>query len=96
MTTTSTVDHDLLVDAAWLAAHLSDPLLRVVEVDVSITAYEDWHIEGADVWNIYTDLKTPTSDLSGRPRSRPCSHAPASPPTPPWSSTGTARHSGCG
>ena len=59
MTTTPTVDHDLLVDAAWLAAHLSDPLLRVVEVDVSITAYEDWHVEGADVWNIYTDLKTP-------------------------------------
>ena len=59
MTTTSTLDHDLLVDAAWLAAHLSDPLVRVVEVDVSLAAYQDWHIEGASVWNIYTDLKTP-------------------------------------
>ncbi len=59
MTTTPTADHDLLVDAAWLEAHLSDPLVRVVEVDVSHAAYQDWHIEGAAVWNIYADLKTP-------------------------------------
>ena len=29
---------------------------RVVEVDVSPAAY-DWHIDGAVLWNIYTDLK---------------------------------------
>jgi thiosulfate/3-mercaptopyruvate sulfurtransferase len=29
----------------------------VVEVDVSPAAYEDWHIEGAVLWNIYQDLK---------------------------------------
>lgn len=47
----------VLVDPAWLQAHLSDPRLRVVEVDVSAAAYNTWHIPGATLWNIYTDLK---------------------------------------
>jgi thiosulfate/3-mercaptopyruvate sulfurtransferase len=29
----------------------------VVEVDVSAAAYDDWHIDGAVLWNIYADLK---------------------------------------
>ncbi len=40
-----------------LAAHLNDSDVRVVEVDVSPAAYDDWHIDGAVLWNIYTDLK---------------------------------------
>jgi thiosulfate/3-mercaptopyruvate sulfurtransferase len=48
---------DVLVDPEWLTAHLSDPHLRVVEVDVSTAAYDDWHIEGATLWNVYSDLK---------------------------------------
>ena len=47
----------LLVDPGWLAGHLNDADLRVVEVDVSPAAYDDWHIDGAVLWNIYTDLK---------------------------------------
>lgn len=47
----------VLVDRHWLDAHLSDPRVRVVEVDVSPAAYDDWHIDGAVLWNIYTDLK---------------------------------------
>jgi len=47
----------VLVDPGWLARHLNDPDLRVVEVDVSPAAYDDWHIDGAVLWNIYTDLK---------------------------------------
>jgi thiosulfate/3-mercaptopyruvate sulfurtransferase len=47
----------VLVDPHWLAPRLQDPELRVVEVDVSRTAYDDWHIEGAVLWNIYADLK---------------------------------------
>lgn len=46
-----------LVDPAWLAAHLHDPDVRVVEVDVNPAAYTDWHIERAVLWNIYADLK---------------------------------------
>ena len=56
---TSTVDRAVLVDPDWLAEHLSDPTVRVVEVDVSPAAYNDWHIDGAVLWNIYTDLKDP-------------------------------------
>ena len=40
-----------------LHAHLSDPRVRVVEVDVSPAAYNDWHIDGATLWNVYADLK---------------------------------------
>ena len=47
----------VLVDRQWLDAHLLDPRVRVVEVDVSPVAYEDWHIDGAVLWNVYTDLK---------------------------------------
>jgi thiosulfate/3-mercaptopyruvate sulfurtransferase len=47
----------VLVDAHWLAAHLNDQDVRVVEVDVSAAAYNDWHIDGAAFWNVYADLK---------------------------------------
>jgi len=46
-----------LVSPAWLAARLHDPAVRVVEVDVSRAAYDDWHIDGAVLWNIYADLR---------------------------------------
>jgi thiosulfate/3-mercaptopyruvate sulfurtransferase len=48
---------DQLVDRSWLGAHLDDPRLRVVEVDVSPAAYNDGHIDGAVLWNVYADLK---------------------------------------
>jgi thiosulfate/3-mercaptopyruvate sulfurtransferase len=47
----------MLVDAQWLEAHLADPNVRVVEVDVSPAAYDNWHIDGAVLWNVYRDLK---------------------------------------
>ena len=66
MKTQSTVDgsapqpaagNDVLVDAGWLEAHLHDPAVRLVEVDVSSRAYDEWHIDGASLWNVYQDLK---------------------------------------
>jgi thiosulfate/3-mercaptopyruvate sulfurtransferase len=48
---------EVLVDPQWLHAHLDDPRVRVVEVDVGPAAYNDWHIDGAVLWNIYQDLK---------------------------------------
>jgi len=48
---------DALVDPRWLEAHLHDPAVRVVEVDVSRAAYDQWHIDGAVLWNVYADLK---------------------------------------
>jgi thiosulfate/3-mercaptopyruvate sulfurtransferase len=47
----------VLAGRQWLAAHLHDPLVRVVEVDVSPAAYNDGHIDGAVLWDIYGDLK---------------------------------------
>ena len=46
-----------LVDAGWLDAHLRDPAVRVVEVDVSRRAHDEWHIDGAVLWDVYRDLK---------------------------------------
>ena len=51
------VPDDVLVDAAWLEANLGNPKLCIVEVDVASTAYDDWHIDGAVLWNVYQDLK---------------------------------------
>jgi thiosulfate/3-mercaptopyruvate sulfurtransferase len=60
-TSTSGPEHShtdgVLVSPGWLAAHLNDPDIRVVEVDVSPAAYNDWHIDGAALWNVYADLK---------------------------------------
>ncbi len=58
-TRTAQLDN-LLVSADWLHSRLDDPLLRVVEVDVSATAYDAGHIAGAVLWNVYRDFKTPT------------------------------------
>ncbi|HEY7811841.1 MAG TPA: rhodanese-like domain-containing protein [Nakamurella sp.] len=46
-----------LVPPEWLAENLADPTLHVVEVDVSPARFDDWHIDGAVLWNVYTDLK---------------------------------------
>jgi thiosulfate/3-mercaptopyruvate sulfurtransferase len=48
---------DVLVDPWWLAEHLGDPNVRVVEVDVSRAAYDGGHIDGAVLWNVYQDIK---------------------------------------
>jgi thiosulfate/3-mercaptopyruvate sulfurtransferase len=50
---------DALIEAEWLAEHLEDPGIRVVEVDEDVTAYEKGHIPGAVSWNWFTDLHDP-------------------------------------
>jgi len=47
----------MLVDPQWLEAHLHDPNVRVIELDVNAKSYDAGHIDGAVLWNIYTDLK---------------------------------------
>ncbi len=47
---------DVFAEPAWLAEHLNDPGVRIVEVDVSRAAYEQGHIPGAVFWNAYADL----------------------------------------
>lgn len=55
----------VLVDPEWLQARLSDPRVRVVEVDVSPAAYDSGHIDGAVLWNVYADLKDADYRLAG-------------------------------
>ena len=47
---------DVLVDADWAQAHLDDPSVRFVEVDVDTTAYEQSHLPGAVGWNWTSQL----------------------------------------
>lgn len=47
---------EMLVSTEWLAQHLNDPGLRIVEVDVDTSAYEQGHIRGTIGWNWQTQL----------------------------------------
>ena len=45
------------VGVDWIAAHVDDPRVRLVEVDVSRAAYDERHIPGAFLCNAYADLR---------------------------------------
>ncbi len=47
----------VLVDTEWAEAHLNDPNVRFVEVDVDTSAYETGHLPGAVGWNWKTQLQ---------------------------------------
>jgi thiosulfate/3-mercaptopyruvate sulfurtransferase len=49
---------DVLVDADWAQAHLSDPKVVLVEVDEDVSAYDGGHIQGA----VRLDWKTELQD----------------------------------
>ena len=46
----------VLVDTAWVEEHQHDPKVRLVEVDVDTSAYEQGHVPGAIAWNWTTQL----------------------------------------
>ncbi len=48
---------EVLVSTDWVAAHAKDSSVRLVEVDVDTTAYDQGHIEGAIAWNWQTELQ---------------------------------------
>ncbi len=48
---------EALVDADWVQAHLNDPHVRLVEVDVDTKAYDQGHIPGAVSFNWQKDLQ---------------------------------------
>jgi thiosulfate/3-mercaptopyruvate sulfurtransferase len=50
---------EALVSTEWVAAHLDDPNVRLVEVDVDTTAYEQGHIRNAVGWNWQKQLGDP-------------------------------------
>jgi thiosulfate/3-mercaptopyruvate sulfurtransferase len=51
---------DVLVDTDWLAEHLNDPNIRIIEVDEDTSAYEKGHIPSSLAWNWTTDLHAET------------------------------------
>jgi len=58
---------EVLVDADWVQAHLSDPSVRLVEVDVDTSAYEKGHLPGAIGFNWQTQLSdTVRRDIPSR------------------------------
>jgi thiosulfate/3-mercaptopyruvate sulfurtransferase len=56
--------NDVLVETDWLADHAKDPNVRVFEVDVDTSAYDQGHVAGAIGLNWKTDLQQqPVRDL---------------------------------
>ncbi|HUO33662.1 MAG TPA: sulfurtransferase [Candidatus Acidoferrum sp.] len=48
---------EVLVTTQWAADHANDPKVRLVEVDVDTTAYDQGHIASAVGWNWQTQLQ---------------------------------------
>ena len=58
---------NVLVDADWALAHLADPSVRFVEVDVDTEAYRQGHLPGAVGWNWTSQLTDGVRrDIAGR------------------------------
>jgi thiosulfate/3-mercaptopyruvate sulfurtransferase len=47
---------NVLVTTDWVAQHINDAGIRIVEVDVDTTAYDQGHVPGAVGWNWTTEL----------------------------------------
>src|SRR4026207_1205692 len=47
---------NVLVTTDWVSQHADDANVRVVEVDVDTTAYDQGHVAGAAGWNWTTEL----------------------------------------
>ena len=48
---------EVLVSTEWAAQHVNDANIRLVEVDVDTSAYNQGHIAGAVGWNWQTQLQ---------------------------------------
>jgi thiosulfate/3-mercaptopyruvate sulfurtransferase len=48
---------DVLVSTQWVADHLNDPKVKLIEVDVDTNAYAEGHPQGAVGWNWTSQLQ---------------------------------------
>ena len=48
---------DVLVTTDWVASHLNDPKVKLIEVDVDTTAYDEGHLQGAVGFNWTSQLQ---------------------------------------
>jgi thiosulfate/3-mercaptopyruvate sulfurtransferase len=53
------VNPDVLVSTAWVAEHLQDPNVRIVESDEDVLLYEKGHVPGAVTIDWHTDEQDP-------------------------------------
>jgi thiosulfate/3-mercaptopyruvate sulfurtransferase len=51
---------DVLVETSWVAEHLNDPKVRIVESDEDVLLYEQGHIPGAVKIDWFTELQHPS------------------------------------
>ncbi|HYB72456.1 MAG TPA: sulfurtransferase [Candidatus Sulfotelmatobacter sp.] len=64
---TAYANPQVLVETAWVADHLKDPNLRVIEVSVDTAAFEQGHIPGAVALNWFRDLEEhPVRDIASK------------------------------
>ena len=50
---------EVLVTTQWVADHLNDSKIRIIEVDVDTSAYDQGHVPSAIGWNWQTQLQDP-------------------------------------
>lgn len=48
---------ETLVNTEWLAKHINDPQVRIIEMDLSPEAYDRGHLSGAIFWNATAPFK---------------------------------------
>ena len=58
---------NIVVETEWAAKHLHDPSIRILEVSVDATAFDQGHIPGAVALNWFRDLEEhPVRDIASR------------------------------
>ncbi len=60
-TTTGYVHPEVLVETSWVAEHLNDPDLRLIEADENVLVYEVGHLPGAVNLDWHVDVQDPVS-----------------------------------
>jgi thiosulfate/3-mercaptopyruvate sulfurtransferase len=56
------VHPEVLVTTGWLAEHLDDPTIRIIESDEDVLLYDTGHIPGAQKVDWHVDLNDPCRD----------------------------------
>jgi thiosulfate/3-mercaptopyruvate sulfurtransferase len=57
-----------LVSTAWVSDRLSDPGMRLIEVDLDPDEYAEGHLPGAMLWDLWDDLLLPDERVNDDPR----------------------------
>ncbi len=55
------VHPDVLVETSWVAEHLNDPTIRIIEADEDILLYEVGHLPGAVKLDWHVDVQDPVN-----------------------------------